>query len=152
MKLAEALITRAGYNQRYHELKRRLLDNVMVQEGLESAEEPAGLLAELRELLEARRDIICRINRTNVATRLPDGSTIADAIAKRDQLSVLRELHKETADAGIARQDRYSRKEIRCITTINVAEYQKTVDRLSREHRELDTIIQGLNWTTDLVA
>lgn len=151
MKLAEALIVRAAYNKRYHELKRRLLGNVLVQEGMEPTEDPHTLLEEVMALTEDRAKIINRINRTNVQTRLPDGTTIADAITNRDTLTFKRTIYKDVADAAIPSQDRYSRTEIRYIGIINVAEYQKTVDRLSREHRELDTIIQGLNWTTDLV-
>ena len=63
-----------------------------------------------------------------------------------------RGLYKDVADAAIPKQERYSRTEIRLIGTVDVPGYQKQVDRLSREHRELDTIIQGLNWTTELVA
>ncbi len=150
MKLAEALIERAGLNQRYHEL-RRLLGNVLVQEGLEPTEEPEELMAELIASIDTRREFINRINRTNVVTRLPDGTTLADAITKRDAVGFQRGVYKDVADAATPKQDRYSKTEIRFIGIVNVVAYQKLVDRLSREHRELDTIIQGLNWTTDLV-
>ena len=150
MKLAEALIERAGLNQRYHEVRRRLLSNTQVQEGMEPAEDPTGLLAELLELVDTRRRLIDRINRTNVSTWLPDGASLADAITRRDALSLKRGIFKDVAEAAIPKQERYSRTEIRYVGTVNVAEFQKRVDRLSREHRELDTVIQGLNWTTEL--
>jgi hypothetical protein len=151
MKLAEALIERAGHNQRYHELRKRLLGNALVQEGLDPSEKPEELMAELMTLIDVRRRLIDRINHTNVVTCLPDGTTLADAITKRDALALKREIYKDVADAAAPKQERYSRTEIRFIGTVNVVEYQKIVDRLFREHRELDTIIQGINWTTDLI-
>ena len=36
-------------------------------------------------------------------------------------------------------------------STINVKEKQKELDKMSKEYREIDTLLQGLNWTTDLV-
>ena len=39
----------------------------------------------------------------------------------------------------------------RSMPTVNVAEYRKKVDALSRDLRELDLRIQQLNWTTDLM-
>lgn len=80
MKLAEALITRAGYNQRYHELKTRLLKSVKTQEGIDPPESPAELMEELQQLIQDRLEIIQQINRTNVATAVKEGMTLADAI------------------------------------------------------------------------
>lgn len=152
MKLAEALITRAGYNQRYHELKARLLKSVKTQEGIDPPESPAELMDELQQLIQDRLEIIQQINRTNVATTVKEGMTLADAIVKRDSLNLLRGLWKSAAEDAVPGHDRYSRSEIRQVSTIDVAHYQKQVDRLSRELRELDTQIQAMNWTIDLTA
>ena len=46
---------------------------------------------------------------------------------------------------------RYTKTEIKIKSTIPVAELQKEVDRLSKELRETDETIQGLNWTTELI-
>jgi hypothetical protein len=43
MKLAEALILRADLQKRIEQLKQRILNNVMVQEGDEPAEDPSQL-------------------------------------------------------------------------------------------------------------
>jgi len=55
------------------------------------------------------------------------------------------------AEAASVKQDRYSRTEIKYISLVNVKELQKQIDKLSKEFRELDTKIQGLNWTIDLI-
>ena len=36
------------------------------------------------------------------------------------------------------------------MSTVNVADKQKETDLLAKRIRELDTRIQGLNWTTEL--
>lgn len=46
---------------------------------------------------------------------------------------------------------RYGKSEIRYVRTVDVKELHKDVDRYSKQLRELDLKIQGLNWTTDLV-
>ena len=46
---------------------------------------------------------------------------------------------------------RYSKTEIRILSTVPVSDLQKEVDRLSNELRETDETIQGLNWTTELL-
>ena len=40
---------------------------------------------------------------------------------------------------------------LKILRTVNVAEKQGEVDSLSKEYRLIDTKLQGLNWTTDLV-
>ena len=36
-------------------------------------------------------------------------------------------------------------------STVSVSELQKQVDDISKQLRELDTRIQGINWNTDLI-
>ena len=38
------------------------------------------------------------------------------------------------------------------LSTVNVAEQQKEIDKLSKEYRLIDTKLQGLNWTTDIIS
>lgn len=64
------------------------------------------------------------------------------------KISILRSFVSESAD----RIDRYSNKEIKILSTVNVAEMQKQVDNLSKEYRLIDTKLQGLNWTTDIIS
>lgn len=46
---------------------------------------------------------------------------------------------------------RYSKTEIKILSTVPVAELQKEVDKYSKELRETDETIQELNWTTELI-
>ncbi|QTD43141.1 DIP1984 family protein [Sporosarcina sp. Te-1] len=151
MKLAEALITRADYQKRIEQLKMRIANNVKIQEGEQPAEDPNALLAELDDILKELTSLIQRINRTNCSVAFDDTRTLADALTERDQLWEKRLILGKVAEQASIRADRYSRAEIKVISAVDVAGIQKQVDQLSKEFRELDTKIQGLNWSVDLL-
>lgn len=151
MKLAEALILRADLQKRIEQIKNRLRNNVMVQEGDKPSEDPEVLLKEFEDCQLELTDIIKRINRTNNETMFNKKWTLADVLAERDGLWEKRLVLSHVAEAASIKQDRYSRTEIKYISTVDVKELQKEIDKLSKEYRELDTKIQGLNWTIDLI-
>jgi hypothetical protein len=152
MKLAEALIQRADAQRRVEQLKQRIVNNVKVQEGDDPAEDPNVLLAEMERITAQLVDLVQRINRTNSATVLgPGDMTIADAIAERDNLRLRQGVYKSAAEAGVIRQDRYSKSEVRFQSTVDVADMQQQADGLAQAIRELDTRIQGANWKIDLL-
>ena len=152
MKLAEALILRADCQKRIAQLKSRLLTNAKIQEGDAPAETPQELIAELSRVSAELLDLIKRINKTNSVTTLDAGkATLSDALAERDVLGVQRAAYAELAQTASITQDRYSRSEVKYVSTINVAEIQKRADELAKNYRELDTRIQELNWKTELV-
>lgn len=151
MKLAEALNLRADLQKRIANLRERLIKNAKVQEGDTPSEEPNMLLNELNDNIIELENIIKSINKTNSSTYIGNES-ISDIIAKRDtlglKLSILRSFISESAD----KIERYSNKEIKILSTVNVAEKQKEIDKLSKEYRLIDTKLQGLNWTTDIIS
>ena len=152
MKLAEALILRADCQKRIAQLKSRLLNNAKVQEGDAPAETPQELIAELGRVTAELLDLIKRINRTNSATAFAGEGTISDALAERDVLAVQRTTYIELAQTAAITHDRYSRSEVKYISTINVAEIQKRADELAKSYRDIDTRIQELNWQTELLG
>ena len=95
--------------------------------------------------------LIQRINKTNCSVQFDETRTLADALVERDQKWDKRLTLAKIAEEGSFRNDRYSRSEIKILSTVNVSAIQKEVDQLSKEFRELDTKIQGLNWTIDLI-
>lgn len=150
MKLAEALILRADHQKRIAQLQQRLNRSARVQEGEEPPENPQELLAELETLATELTQLIQRINRTNSTTDF-HGRPLSDALAERDVLQLKRSTYTTLIDAAAVRTDRYMRSELRMVSTVNVANIQQQIDRLSRDYRELDAQIQALNWTTDLI-
>ena len=151
MKLAEALNLRADLQKRIANLRERLIKNAKVQEGDTPSEDPNMLLNELNDNIIELENIIKLINKTNSSTYI-DNESISDIIAKRDtlglKLSILRSFISESAN----KIERYSNKEIKILSTVNVAEKQKEIDSLSKEYRLIDTKLQGLNWTTDIIS
>jgi hypothetical protein len=151
MKLAEALILRADCQKRIAQLKSRLLVNAKVQEGDAPAEIPQDLIVELERVTTELADLIKRINKTNSATAFDGERTISDALAERDVLSLRRAAFSELAQTAAITQGRFTRSEVKYISTINVAEIQKRADELARNYRELDARVQELNWQTELI-
>lgn len=88
MKLGEALTLRSQLQTRIERLRGRLKASALVQEGEQPPEDPASLLAEFDDLATELERLVTRINHTNLATRLPDGTTLTDALARRDALTL----------------------------------------------------------------
>jgi hypothetical protein len=151
MKLAEALVLRADTQKRIEQLRERLRLSAMIQEGEEPPEEPQALFAELERLLVQWKELIQRINRTNLAATLPNGSTLTNALAERDTLSLHHQVLQTTAEAATPKMDRLARMEIKKIPTVKVSTLREQIDDLARQRRELDTLIQSVNWTTELL-
>jgi hypothetical protein len=152
MKLGQALARRAELQSRFTELRERLVVSTLVQEGDSPPEDPNELIVELKETADELERLIASINRTNTATELRPGTTLTDALARRDVLGLRHGALKAAADATAVKQARYSRSEIRMVRTFDVAEVRMRVDELARERRELDAEIQAANWTVDLAG
>jgi hypothetical protein len=150
MKLAEALILRADGQKRFEQLKARLLRVARVQEGDQPAEDPQELLAETERVARELAGLVKRINLTNVTTAFGDGLTLTDALAERDALGLRQRLYADLAQAAAISQDRYTRTEVKYVSTVEVADTQRRADELAREYRVLDARLQELNWRTEL--
>jgi hypothetical protein len=150
MKLAEALVQRADVQKRIEQLRKRIKASAQVQEGEEPPENPAELLAEVERLLGELTALIGSVNRTNLSVHLPDGTTLTDALARRDALALHYAILSDLADAATVEINRYSRAEIKSHPTVQVSAIRKQMDALAAQRRELDTAIQATNWTTDL--
>lgn len=150
MKLAAALIERADLQTRLTQLQTRLLNNAKVQEGVKPNEDPKDLLKELDEISKQLEDYIYRINMTNAAT-LVDETPLTSLLAKKDALTKKISILRAFLNESSALVDRYSLKEIKIDSTVDVAKLQKDLDTLSKELRLLDQKIQEINWTTDLI-
>lgn len=151
MKLAEALVERKAAQTKINQLNERLQRVVLIQEGIDPAEEPSLLLSELGEVCEQLEGLIRAINHTNLQATLPDGRTLTDAIAGRDvlrmRLGVLDGLLRTLGQ----QHQRARGSEIRVIATVNPAQLQRERDALAKQYRELDTAIQAVNWTVELI-
>lgn len=150
MKLATALSERSDIQKRLSELQERLNNNAKVQDGETTAEDPKELLKELDSLTEQLETLIYKINLTNSKTMI-DGTELTLLLAKRDVLKQKIVMLRNFLNTASAKVDRYSRAEIKILSSVDVTKLQKQIDVLSKEYRTIDEKIQGANWTTELL-
>ncbi len=150
MKLATALSERASLQVRLNELQIRLNANAKVQDGDVPAENPVELIAEKDRILDELENLVTRINLTNSRTEC-DGVTITELISKRDRMKKDVNIMRSFLNNASSKIDRYSKTEILIKSTVDISEYQKKLDVISKELRQIDEKIQELNWTTELI-
>ena len=150
MKLAEALQERADLNRRIEQLRYRLNNNVLVQEGEKPPEDPAALLEELESSFTRLEWLIARINLTNCAVKV-EGRSLTELIARRDVLSLRAEAYRRLVEEASQNTHRATRTEIKILSAVDVPALQRQADDASRELRLLDNTLQATNWTADLM-
>lgn len=150
MKLAEALQERADLNRNIAQLKNRLSMNALIQEGEKANEDPRALKRELDHSVERLAYLLSKINLTNSKVTI-DGLTLTEIIAKKDALLVKIDCYKEMISSASQSTYRARGSEIKIKPTIDVAAWQKEVDKMAKEIRRLDNELQKENWTSDLI-
>ena len=109
MKLGEALRLRSDNTKKILELRTRAIASAQTQEGAAAPDAPAALL-DVIELLSAETlMLVQRINRTNVATQLPSGQPLVDALAERDYLLAVRNPFEAVDFSGLPALDSHHR-------------------------------------------
>lgn len=149
MKLAEALQERADLNRKIEQLRVRLSNNAIVQEGESPAEDPKELISELNNSIARLEQLIGRINLTNCST-IVEGKSLTELIAMKDCLSIKAGAYQDFVYQASQTAKRATRTEIKLLSTVDVKHIQKELDKLSKELRLLDNKIQETNWTTEL--
>ena len=94
MKLAEALQERADLNRKISELRNRLGNVILVQEGEDPVEDPTDLISELNNSINRLEYLMATINHTNDQTKA-EGMTLTQIIAKKDALGVKVSAYKD---------------------------------------------------------
>lgn len=153
MKLAEALARRTDTSRRVDQLRARIADNARYQEGEPPSEDAADLLMEAENALTELESLVRKINATNAATPLGNG-TITDALARRDVLRLRHALITSSANAAAGKNQqayRQLRSELMYVSALTVRPLRERADNLARELREVDLQVQQANWSTDLI-
>ena len=149
MKLAEALQERSDLNRQIEQLKFRLSNNAVTQEGEAPAEDPEQLLGQLNQSVARLEELMAAINLTNCRTMV-DGMTLTQLIARKDCLRLKIEAYRELAEAASQTAHRATRSEIRVLSAVDVKAIQAQADAMAKELRLLDNKLQQTNWTTEL--
>lgn len=151
MKLAEALMERKTIKTRMEDVKQRIYRNAQVQEGELPAEPPEALFEELTREVDRFVALVPRIAATNGVARLAGGTPLAAAIVRKDMLHYLHFIHTNFADKATPAADRYSRREIRMIPAMPIADVRRRADEIAKRARILEVEIQAANWAVDLI-
>jgi hypothetical protein len=157
MRLAEALMERSDLQRRVESLRSRIQASARYQEGEDPAEDAAALLEEAVETVDRLAGLVTRINLTNTAAHLDDGTPLTSALARRDALRTRHGILVDAADAASGRggggsyAPRQMRSELRQIAALPIREVRDRADDTARELRELDARIQRANWEVELV-
>ena len=150
MKLAEALQRITDLNREIDQLESRITSNMLVQDGENPNQSPKDLFNDLDDKLAELEDLMTHINLTNAVVKVGD-KTITELIAKRDTLSKKISVYNSAVYQASLNTSRARNTEIKILPTINVKSFQKVIDKMSRELRETDNLIQSTNWTCDLI-
>ena len=150
MKLAEALQERADLNRKIEELRRRLNNCILVQEGEEPAEDPAVLLKELDSAVDRLETLMAQINLTNCRTKA-EGMTLTELIAKKDALQLRLSAYRDLVYTAGQSTSRARGTEIKVKAVLKASELQKQADAMAKELRRLDNLLQETNWKTKLI-
>ena len=150
MKLAELLIERAEIQRRIAQLSKRLNDYALVQEGDEPPVAPELMMQQVDGLHMKLEEMIKTINKTNASTEFEAGVTLADAITRRDLMKSRRNVYSSLCTAAQIQDQRYSRKEIKFVTTVDVEKAIRVTDDLAMAIRLLDSRIQAKNWEVEV--
>ena len=150
MKLAAALQERADLNKKIADLRSRIEQVILVQEGEQPAEDPAKLITELEACINRLEHLMVAINRTNSQT-VVDGQSLTEIIAKRDALQMKIGAYRDFAHEAITNTRRARNSEIKVIPVLKATDLQKKLDAYSKELRETDNLLQEKNWIFDLI-
>ncbi len=150
MKLAELLLKRSDLQKRIATLRERIAKNAKIQEGSKAHESAEALL---EQALAANRElhrVVVALHEANLAARLDDGRSLTAAVAQRDQLAAEHALLRAAVDAAVAEVDRYGSRELRWVSTLDVAALHRRADAAAEHLRDLNVEIQRVNWVYDV--
>ena len=152
IKLAEALMLRSEYQQKIQNLQGRIMMNLKVQENEKPHEDPNALISEMMKLNDNLASLIKKVNQKNNEVTLENGQTLTEALADREALMKKRRSLSNIVDIAGQRDMRMTHTEVKINTTVDIAKLQKEIDSISKQFRQIDTQIQGLNWLVDIDA
>ena len=112
----------------------------------------------LAEALQERADLNRNIeqlkNRLSSNALVQEGEQPVECpenLKQKDALSLKLHVYRDVVYAGSQISYRARNTEIKIRSAFSVADWQKEIDRMSKELRRLDNRLQESNWKTDLV-
>ena len=150
MKLAEALLKKDEYIKKIDDSKKRVKNNIIINENNENNEEPNELIKEYINANNELSDLIIKIKSRENITKLEIGISISEAINIREKLSREIDIYKIVLKEVNSKSYREAKNENKITVLVNVKDMQNEFDKLSKAYNDIDIMIQSANWNTDL--
>lgn len=160
MKLGEALTQRKYLAARIPQLTNKLSACITIEEGAatnEASDTAVDLLAELGASIAQFHLLVVAINKTNNVSQIADGTTIMEAIVRRDLLKLGLQQYQSIVQHIRPRVEKShfvadSEPTVYVVAPgIQPAALKQHTNHLAAEYRKLDTMLQEANWTVDLI-
>ena len=150
MILGEALLLRADLQKQILSLRDRLELNAKTQENESPSEHPQILFEAFESVIQRYEQIVVAINKANFSTKLADDRTLTEVLAHREVLKKKHITLLAVARKGLPETNRYSEREIKWVSVVDVKDLRKQADIVANEIRELNVQIQKVNWETEI--
>ncbi len=145
MKLGEAVLLRADLLKKIEQIQHRIKPNLVVEESKEPQEDPVKMLAQLRNATQEYTALVIKITKTNYTTKVEKFDNVMNAIARKESMQLLLSRLK-TIRQGSQITSSYDEPR----ATLNINNLQSEIDKLEIDLREINSVIQEINWTTEL--
>lgn len=151
MKLGQALSRRAKISARLNDIRGRIVQNALLQEGQKPVESPGDLLKQFEELSGEFQELVEKINVANTTAKVGDQS-ILELLQRREHLIRVRNMIGTAASAASPGGDRYRymRSEIAMVPALDVQSLRQREDSLTEEINAIDAQIQEINWQVEV--
>lgn len=150
MKLAEALSNRSSLQKDLAWIKDQFSKISRVPEGSKPSEDPEEMLTRMESRATEFEKLVAAINRSNLSITDERGRSMTELLAERDALRARQSILTEAYQQATQKEDVYGRQELRYVPTMDIVALRKRVESINTRLRELNMLIQRLNWEADL--
>lgn len=150
MKLAEALSHRSSLQKDLAWIKDQFSKISRVPEGGKPSEDPDDMLTRMESRATEFETLVAAINRANLCVTDGHGRSMTELLAERDALRARQSILTEAYHQATQKEDVYGRQELRYVPTMDIPALRKRVERVNTRLRDLNMLIQRLNWEADL--
>lgn len=150
MKLAEALSSRSGLQKDLAWIKDQFSKISRVPEGSKPGEDPQEMLERMETRATEFQNLVAAINRTNISVKDERGRSMTELLAERDALRARQSILTEAYQQATQKEDVYGRQELRYVPTMDIVGLRKRLEVVNTQLRELNMLVQRLNWEVDL--
>lgn len=147
MKLGEALLKKDEYMKKMDNLKKRVKNNLIINENNEN---PNELIKEYMTINSELADLLIKINNKENNSKIEIGISISEAINIKEKLFREMDIYKGVLKELNSKYYITVKNEFKMTALVNIKEIQNEFDKLCKAHNDIDIMIQSANWQIEL--